>query len=204
MQAMDKYETQAWSLLTSVETGRAFDLNREGPRVRDRFGRNQWGQQCLMARRLVEAGVEIVTTTLDGPLCGRVGNWDDHAVNHHVFDALKFRAPAFDQAVSALIEDLYDRGLDKKVLVVVTGEFGRTPHFLRCQQWWRSGQWCCRDRAAGTRSLAQCQLHGVGGRRNRRRPGDRSNGSSRGRSDRAARRPSRFPGDHLPAPWYRL
>jgi uncharacterized protein (DUF1501 family) len=127
MQAMDKYESQAWSLLTSVETGRAFDLNRESPRVRDRFGRNQWGQQCLMARRLVEAGVEIITTTLDGPLCGRVGNWDDHAVNHHVFDALKFRAPAFDQAVSALIEDLYDRGLDKKVLVVVTGEFGRTP-----------------------------------------------------------------------------
>ena len=127
MQAMDKYESQAWSLLTSAEAGRAFDLNQESPRVRDRFGRNQWGQQCLMARRLVEAGVEIVTTTLDGPLCGRVGNWDDHAVNHHVFDALKFRAPAFDQAVSALIEDLYDRGLDKKVLVVVTGEFGRTP-----------------------------------------------------------------------------
>jgi Protein of unknown function (DUF1501) len=127
MQAMDKYETRAWSLLTSVETGRAFDLNRESSCLRDRYGRNQWGQQCLMARRLVEAGVEIVTTTLDGPLCGRVGNWDDHAVNHHVFDALKFRAPAFDQAVSALIEDLYDRGLDKKVLVVVTGEFGRTP-----------------------------------------------------------------------------
>src|SRR5205823_707693 len=82
---------------------------------------------CLMARRLVEAGVEVVTTTLDGPLCGRVANWDDHAVNHHVFDALKFRAPSFDQAVSALIEDVYARGLDRRVLVVVTGEFGRTP-----------------------------------------------------------------------------
>ena len=80
-----------------------------------------------MARRLVEAGVEIVTTTFDGPLCGRVANWDDHAVNHHVFDALQFRAPFFDQAVSALIEDVYDRGLDRRVLVVVTGEFGRTP-----------------------------------------------------------------------------
>ena len=95
--------------------------------MRDRYGRNQWGQQCLMARRLVEAGVEIVTTEFDGPLCGRVANWDDHAVNHHVFDALKFRAPFFDQAVSALIEDVYARGLDKRVLVVVTGEFGRTP-----------------------------------------------------------------------------
>jgi uncharacterized protein (DUF1501 family) len=81
-----------------------------------------------MARRLVEAGVEIVTTVFDGPLCGRVQNWDDHAVNHHVFDALRFRAPYFDQAVSALIEDVYARGLDKRVLVVVTGEFGRTPH----------------------------------------------------------------------------
>jgi uncharacterized protein (DUF1501 family) len=56
-----------------------------------------------------------------------VGNWDDHAVNHNVFDALRFRAGAYDQAVSALIEDVYARGLDKRVLVVVTGEFGRTP-----------------------------------------------------------------------------
>ena len=80
-----------------------------------------------MARRLVEAGVEIITTEFDGPLCGRVANWDDHAVNHHVFDANKFRAPFFDQAVSALIEDIYARGLDRRVLVVVAGEFGRTP-----------------------------------------------------------------------------
>jgi uncharacterized protein (DUF1501 family) len=84
-----------------------------------------------MARRLVEAGVEIVTTTFDGPLCGRVGNWDDHAVNHHVFDALQFRLPYFDQAVTALVEDVYARGLDKRVLVVVTGEFGRTPRIER-------------------------------------------------------------------------
>jgi uncharacterized protein (DUF1501 family) len=127
MSAMDQFEVQALSLLTSPEAARAFDLSRESPQVRDRYGLNQWGQQCLMARRLVEAGVEIVTTTFDGPLCGRVANWDDHAVNHHVFDALRYRAPCFDQAVSALIEDVYDRGLDKRVLVVVTGEFGRTP-----------------------------------------------------------------------------
>jgi hypothetical protein len=80
-----------------------------------------------MARRLVEAGVDVVATEFDGPLCGRVANWDDHAVNHHVFEAMKFRAPFFDQAISALIEDVYQRGLDKRVLVVVTGEFGRTP-----------------------------------------------------------------------------
>jgi hypothetical protein len=127
MQAMDKYESQALGLLTSPAAARAFDLSQERPEVRERYGLHAWGQQCLMARRLVEAGVEIVTTTFDGPLCGRVANWDDHAVNHHVFDALKFRAPYFDQAVSALIEDVYKRGLDKRVLVVVTGEFGRTP-----------------------------------------------------------------------------
>jgi hypothetical protein len=80
-----------------------------------------------MARRLVEAGVEIIATEFDGPLCGRVQNWDDHAVNHHVFNAMKFRAPYFDQAVSALIEDVYSRGLDRRVLVIVGGEFGRTP-----------------------------------------------------------------------------
>ena len=127
MRAMDQYEAQAMNLLTSPAAARAFDLGQEQPAVRERYGLHQWGQQCLMARRLVEAGVEIVTTTFDGPLCGRVANWDDHAVNHHVFDALRFRAPYFDQAVSALIEDIYDRGLDKRVLVVVTGEFGRTP-----------------------------------------------------------------------------
>ena len=88
---------------------------------------NAWGQQLLMARRLVEAGVEIIATEFDGPLCGRVQNWDDHSVNQHIFDAYKFRTPAFDQAVSALIEDIYARGLDQRVLVVVAGEFGRTP-----------------------------------------------------------------------------
>jgi hypothetical protein len=127
MKAMDRYEAQALRLLTSPEAGRAFDLSLENPRTRDRYGRNQWGQQCLMARRLVEAGVEIITTTLDGPLCGRVGNWDDHAVNHHIFEALKYRASAFDRAVTALIEDLHERGLNKRVLVIVTGEFGRSP-----------------------------------------------------------------------------
>lgn len=125
--AVDRFESQALNLLTSPAAREAFDLSQEPDPVRDRYGRNQWGHQCLMARRLVEAGVEIIATEFDGPLCGRVANWDDHAVNHHVFDANKFRAPYFDQAVSALIEDVYARGLDKRVLVVVTGEFGRTP-----------------------------------------------------------------------------
>jgi len=125
--ALDEFESQAMTLLTNPKTREAFDLNREDPRIRDRYGRNAWGQQLLMARRLIEAGVDVLTTSLSGPLCGRVNNWDDHAVNHHVFDAMKFRADVYDQAVSALIEDLFDRGLDQRVMVVVTGEFGRTP-----------------------------------------------------------------------------
>lgn len=127
MSAMDRFQAQALNMLTRPEAAAAFDLHRENDRTRDRYGRNAWGQQLLMARRLVEAGVEIVTSELSGALCGRVANWDDHAVNHHVFEALRFRMPTFDQAVSALIEDVYQRGLDRRVLVVVTGEFGRTP-----------------------------------------------------------------------------
>jgi uncharacterized protein (DUF1501 family) len=127
MQACDAFEAQALNLLTSPQTRRAFDLSQEPAPLRERYGMNAWGQRCLMARRLVEAGVELITTTFDGPLCGRVQNWDDHSVNQHVFDALKFRLPTFDRAVTALIEDIYARGLDRRVLVVVTGEFGRTP-----------------------------------------------------------------------------
>lgn len=125
--ALDEFEAQAVTLLTNPKARDAFDLSKEDARTRDRYGRNRWGQQLLLARRLVEAGVDIVTSSLSGPLCGRVQNWDDHAVNHHVFEALRFRMGNYDQAVSALIEDIYARGLDKRVLVVVTGEFGRTP-----------------------------------------------------------------------------
>ncbi len=125
--ALDEFEAQAMTLLTNPQTRDAFDLSKEDAVTRDRYGRNRWGQQLLLARRLVESGVEIVTSSLSGPLCGRVGNWDDHAVNQHQFEALRFRMPNYDRAVSALIEDIYARGLDKRVLVVVTGEFGRTP-----------------------------------------------------------------------------
>lgn len=127
MQAIDAFEATAWNMLTSEKTRSAFDLKQEKELVREAYGRNTWGQRCLLARRLVEAGVELVAVTLAGPICGRVNSWDDHAVNHHVFNGLQSRAPMFDQAVAALISDIYDRGLDKRVMVVVTGEFGRTP-----------------------------------------------------------------------------
>ena len=126
--ALDEFETQAMTLLTNPTTRDAFDLNKEDKRTRDRYGRNRWGQQLLLARRLVESGVEIIHSNLMGDLCGNAGaNWDDHAVNAHVFDALRYRAGNYDRAVTALIEDIYARGLDKRVLVVVSGEFGRTP-----------------------------------------------------------------------------
>lgn len=125
--AVDRFYEQAINMLVSPIARSAFDLSLEPDAVRDRYGRHQWGQQCLMARRLVEAGVDIVATEFDGPLCGRVANWDDHSVNQHIFEAMQFRLPTLDQAVSALIEDIYARGLDRRVLVIVAGEFGRTP-----------------------------------------------------------------------------
>jgi hypothetical protein len=127
MRARDEFESQALRLLTGPEARRAFDITREDPKVRDRYGRNTWGQQCLMARRLIEAGVELVTVALNGPTAGRTGSWDDHAVNHHIFEIMKIRAPLCDQAVAALIEDIYARGLDKQTMVMIGGDFGRTP-----------------------------------------------------------------------------
>lgn len=127
LEALDEFEAQAASLLTAPEARDAFDIGKEDDRTRDRYGRHRWGQQLLLARRLVEAGVEIITSSLHGPQCGRTQVWDDHAVDHHIFEALRFRMGWYDQAVSALIEDIHARGLEKRVLVVVTGEFGRTP-----------------------------------------------------------------------------
>jgi len=127
MDALDVYEQQAFNVLTGSAATRAFDIAAESDKTRDRYGRNRWGQQLLLARRLVESGVDLVTAQFGGALCGGVGNWDDHAVNANCFEAIKYRLTFFDQAVAALIEDIYDRGLDKRVMVVVTGEFGRTP-----------------------------------------------------------------------------
>src|SRR6185312_1814124 len=118
MDAMDTFEVQAWNMLTGTAARKAFDISQEDPKIRERYGRNRWGQQCLLARRLIEAGVELVTVTLNGAICGRTGSWDDHAVNHHVFEAMKSRSPFFDQAVATLIEDLHKRGMSERVLLV--------------------------------------------------------------------------------------
>jgi hypothetical protein len=134
MQAMDQYNQKAIELLTSSHAREAFDLSRESDALRDKYGRHAWGQRALLARRLVEAGCSFVTMVMENPfqsgvpaLKEGVYNWDSHAVNCHLFHDARVRFPIYDRAISALIEDLYDRGLDKKVMLVVTGEFGRTP-----------------------------------------------------------------------------
>jgi hypothetical protein len=113
-------QAQAYSLLLSGKVARAFDLTREDPKVRDRYGRHMYGQSLLLARRLVQAGVPIVQVNM-----GRVQTWDTHSGN---FSGLKTRLlPPTDRGVSALLDDLEATGLLDETLVVVTGEFGRTP-----------------------------------------------------------------------------
>jgi len=137
--AMDKFNDKALSLLTSDTAKNAFDISQEDPKLRDKYGRHKWGQRALLARRLVEAGVTFVTMQMQSPgVPGGIGNWDIHAVNGHLYEDAHARLPIFDRAISALIEDLYQRGLDRKVMVVVTGEFGRTPR-INPQKGTRSG-----------------------------------------------------------------
>jgi hypothetical protein len=119
---------RAFSLVTSPAAKRAFDLTKEPDKVRDRYGRTQFGQGALMARRLVEAGTRFVQV-----------NWRAHPINDAPGDGMGFdnhgdnyprlrkQLPELDQVASALIEDLHQRGMLRKTLVLVTGEFGRTP-----------------------------------------------------------------------------
>ncbi len=125
--ARGRHYQAAVDLLTGRETREAFEISRENEKTRDLYGRTNWGQQLLLARRLVEAGVGAVTVSFYAVENGLNGSWDDHAVNADCFKAMAQRGPIFDRAVAGLVRDLYDRGLDKKVLVIVTGEFGRTP-----------------------------------------------------------------------------
>jgi hypothetical protein len=131
MDAMDRFNRQAWDMLTSPAARDAFDLDREPAAVRDRYGfmpaydpkasnrcgAPAWSQRILLARRLVEAGVRLVTVDLRW--------WDTHVKG---FESLRDGfLPRFDKAYSALIEDLDQRGLLSSTLVIAWGEFGRTP-----------------------------------------------------------------------------
>jgi hypothetical protein len=115
---MDSFAHHALEMITSEKAARAFDIESESKAVRDRYGRTFIGQNCLLARRLVEAGVNYVT-------CLSGGGWDTHVNN---FALLKKESlPRYDRAIAALVSDIYERGLDKNVLVMAFGEFGRTP-----------------------------------------------------------------------------
>ncbi len=114
--AMDSFYERAYSMISSPEARAAFDLDKEDDKLRDAYGRNQAGGRMLMARRLVEAGVRLVTLTY--------GGWDMHG---GIVNGFNRQAPPLDQALSALINDLDERGLLDSTLVMVSSEFGRTP-----------------------------------------------------------------------------
>ena len=109
-------ELQVREMVHSSESRRAFAIDQESDRLRNRYGRNTAGQSMLLARRLVEGGVRFVTVNYAG--------WDHHA---KIFDSLDRRLPEFDKAMSALIEDMNARGTFDETLLVVMSEFGRTP-----------------------------------------------------------------------------
>ena len=119
--AVSDYQREAFNLMVSPDARRAFDLQAEPDRLRDEYGRNTLGQSCLMARRLVEAGVRCVTIDHS--------NWDTHDNN---FATLRRELlPALDTGIAALFRDLADRGRLGSTLVLISGEFGRTPRINR-------------------------------------------------------------------------
>lgn len=132
LEGTSEFRQHAFQLLTSPRVAAAFDLEREEPKLRDRYGRHLWGQSCLLARRLAEAGVGVVTIDALAPQQGTplYFSWDDHANAQPGWDLAKgmtWRAEHMDPALASLIEDIYARGLDQKILVIAVGEFGRTP-----------------------------------------------------------------------------
>lgn len=132
MQGTDHFRRMAFDMLTNPNVVRAFDLEKEDAGLRDKYGRNTWGQGCLLARRLAEAGVGVITLYTNTPKSGQeYTNWDDHISNAgrpgHFARYMRVRLPYLDQSLATLIEDIYARDLDRKIMVVVMGEFGRTP-----------------------------------------------------------------------------
>jgi hypothetical protein len=128
------FQERAFDLVTRSEARRAFDLGQEAGKVRDRYGRHPLGQNLLLARRLIEAGVRLVNAVAwMGNTTASNATWDMHGGMQGVDSifgtgpyGLGFALPRLDQAVSALLEDLQERGLLQDTLVVLAGEFGRT------------------------------------------------------------------------------
>jgi hypothetical protein len=122
MESLDRYQQEAAAMILGGQAREAFDLDKEDPKLADRYGQGPWGRYTLMARRLVEAGVTFVT--VDMP------HWDDHS---NIKEGHGNKLPHVDRAVGALLDDLTERGMMDRVLVVVMGEFGRTPRINKGQ-----------------------------------------------------------------------
>ncbi|MEE2642483.1 MAG: DUF1501 domain-containing protein [Planctomycetota bacterium] len=114
--AFDEFYEQGFELIASKKAQAAFDIEKEDGKTRTRFGRNPFGQRALLARRLVQAGVPFITLY--------EGGWDHH---RGIFPALDKRLPAFESSIAALIADLEEKGMLERTMVIVLGEFGRTP-----------------------------------------------------------------------------
>lgn len=129
LDACDEFSRQAVELVAGPRAQQAFDLSAEPSAVRERFGDHPWAQQTLLARRLVEAGVAFVTVDLSHH--GASGTWDTHGDNippyGGIWNGLRPLLPVFDGLFTNLVDDLHERGLDRQVLVIAMGEFGRTP-----------------------------------------------------------------------------
>jgi hypothetical protein len=122
---LDGYYQQALNLIVSGRAREAFALEQEPAKIRDRYGRNTFGQSCLLARRLIEAGTRVVEV-----IWPKIANSDNHSWDHHVDLTKRMKTqsgPMFDTGLSALVEDLDARGLLKETLLVAVGEFGRSP-----------------------------------------------------------------------------
>ena len=166
---LDQYRARAFDLLSSPDTQRAFDLEREPASLRDRYGRHLFGQGCLLARRLAEAGVPLVTVYWHPDGTSAAPSWDTHEDNYYHLKT-HLMAPC-DRGFSALLEDLHQRGMLEDTLVVWMGEFGRTPQI---------------NKAGGRDHWGMCQSIVLAG-------GGIRGGQVYGRSDRSAAYPVENP-----------
>lgn len=155
------FREKAFDLMTSPEAKKAFDIGQEPEKLRDEYGRNTLGQSCLMARRLVESGVRCVTINDTG--------WDTHSANFNVLR--NEHLPRLDMAMTTLFRDLHDRGALENTMVVVSGEFGRTPKI---------------NKDAGRDHWSKCFTVAIGG-------GGIQGGRVIGKSDRWAAEPAENP-----------
>jgi hypothetical protein len=131
MATYDEFAQKAADMVLSPEAQNAFAIEKEATKLRDTYGHHEFGQSCLLARRLVESGVRFVTVNF--------GGWDHHA---KIFDNLDKKLPVLDQGLSALINDMHERGSLKDTLILVMGEFGRTPKLNKDagrDHWGRAG-----------------------------------------------------------------